>query len=505
MSLLRGRGAVAALLLMAGLVLFPAVAAAHQRLLGTSPSRDSSVDEVPREIRLTFYEPVELSFTTVRVVGSDGRTVALGALRTAADSASVLVVPISGALVAGHYTVQWATASRDGHPVQGEFAFAIAENAAGLEAHAGHRAGEFGGAVTAPGQHAPAPEHHVAPVGPGGFQADAPAYVAVRWATYLGILGVVGTAVFRLLVLTYLRRRRMLDNQEWLRAAAGRAAALGVLFAAFTLMAGAARLYAQSLAMHGADHALDAERLLMMLQRTVWGWGWLIQMAAAALAVVAFGLARRWPDTDRGAWSLAALAALGLAVTPALSGHAAAMTGSAGTLAIATHTLHVLAAAGWLGSLLVLLLAGVPAAMAADEERREENVAHLVRAFSPTALLFAGLLVASGVLAAFLHSSSLDALIGSRYGTLLFVKLGIFLLVFGTGAYNFLKVQPALGTEASTRHLKRSAGAELAIAAAVLMVTAVLVATARPYEEEQQFAEDSPTKTMEERTAESAR
>ena len=120
-------------------------------------------------------------------------------------------------------------------------------------------------------------------------------------------------------------------------------------------------------------------------------------------------------------------------------------------------------------------------------------------------MLFAGVLVASGVLAAFLHSSSLDALIGSRYGNLLFVKLGIFLLVFGTGAYNFLKVQPALGSEASTRHLKRSAGAELAIAAAVLMVTAVLVATARPYEEEQQFAEDASTTTMEERTAETPR
>lgn len=503
MSLVRGRATAAALLLLAGLVLFPAVAAAHQRLLGTSPS--SSVDEVPRELRLTFYEPVELSFTTIRLVGPDGRTLTLGALRTSADSANVLIVPITGQLVAGQYTVHWATASRDGHPVQGEFGFAIADSAAGLDAHAGHRAGEFGGAVTAPGQDVPVPAHHPTLVGPGGFQADAPGYVAVRWATYLGILGVIGAAVFRLLVLTYLRRRWMLENQEWLGVAAGRAASLGVLFAAFTLMTGAARLYAQSLAMHGSGHALDVERLLMMLQRTVWGWGWLIQMGAAALAVVGFALARRAPDGGRVAWSLAALAALGLALTPALSGHAAAMTGSAGTLAIATHTLHVLAAAGWLGSLLVLLLAGVPAAMAAGEARRGENVAHLVRAFSPTAMLFAGVLVASGVLAAFLHSSSLDALIGSRYGNLLFVKLGIFLLVFGTGAYNFLKVQPALGSEASTRHLKRSAGAELAIAAAVLMVTAVLVATARPYEEEQQFAEDSPTKTMEERTAESAR
>jgi copper transport protein len=484
-----GRGTAAALLLLAGLSLFPAALAAHQRLLGTSPARDSMVAVVPSELRLVFHEPAQVMFTTIRLTGPDGHPVTLGNVRTSTDSANVLIVPITGHLGPGEYRVHWATASRDGHPVQGDFRFTIADNAAGLEAHAAHPGGEFGGAVTAPGQAAPPALHHTVPGGASRFRADAPAYVAVRWLTYIGILGVIGTAVFRLFVLGYLRRRWIVDDGEWLRAAAHRAAFLGLLFASLTLLAGVGRLYAQSVAMHGAEYALNAERLLMMVQRTVWGWGWLIQMAGASVAVAGFALARRSPDSAR-AWSLAGLAALALAVTPALSGHAAAMTGTAGALAIVTHTLHVLAAAGWLGSLLVLLFAGVPAAMTAGAERRGEYVAHLVRAFSPTGLLFAGLLVASGVLAAFLHSSSLNALVGSRYGNLLFVKLGVFLLVFGTGAYNFLRVKPALGSEASTRRFRRSAGVELAIASGVLMVTAVLVATARPYEEEEQRVTD---------------
>jgi hypothetical protein len=59
----------------------------------------------------------------------------------------------------------------------------------------------------------------------------------------------------------------------------------------------------------------------------------------------------------------------------------------------------------------------------------------------------------------------------------------IFLLVLAAGAYNFRGVLPALGTDDATRHLRRSAGLELSIGAVVLLVTAVLVATARSYEE----------------------
>jgi putative copper export protein/methionine-rich copper-binding protein CopC len=493
--------AAAAFLALAALLLNPAPASAHQRLLDSSPARDDAVAEAPRELRLRFVEPVQLAFTTVALLGPDGAPVRLAVARLHPDSATVLVVAIHGPLHAGAYLVQWATASRDGHPVRGEFGFAIAEGAAGLAAgHAAYPGGEFGAGVVAPGQPALPPEHHAPHAAAGAFPADAPAYVLVRWANYLGILGVIGTVVFRLLVLGYLRRRRVAAWEALLGDAARRAAGIGLGFAIVALISALGRLYAQSLAMHGAAFALDGERVLTMLQRTIWGWAWLIQVGAGAAALTAFALARRAAAVPRAArapaaavpraaaaWTVAALAGAALAVTPALSGHAAAMAGRTGTLAIATHTLHVLAASGWIGSLFVLLAAGVPAALASGAGRGDA-VAHLVRAFSPTALLFAGVLMASGVFAAFLHSSSLEALVASRYGALLFVKVAIFLLVFGIGAYNFLRVRPGLGGDVSTRRLKLSAAAELVVAAAVLLVTAALVATARPYEQEQEHA-----------------
>jgi putative copper export protein/methionine-rich copper-binding protein CopC len=470
---------LALVLLLAALLPLPA--AAHQRLLGTEPARESVVSEAPRSLRLVFYEPVDLTFTRIELIGPTGESVRLGPMSTAPDSVSVLLVPIEGHLRAGAYSVRWATASRDGHPVRSEYGFSIAEGAAGLHAEAASPGGELAGGVTAPGQRHPPAEHHPAPGSPGAtFQADSPGYVLVRWATYLALLGVIGAAAFSLLVLNAVGRRGGPDEHQLIPQARRRAALAGLAFTGLLVLALLARLYAQSLAMHGSEQALDGERVVTLLRQTLWGWGWILQAAGALLVGIGFLLARRGSSAG---WGIAGLAAVLLAISPALSGHAATMTGVLGTLAVIADALHVLAAGGWLGTLLILLLAGLPAAYAMGPARRGPATAALVRAFSPVALMFAGLLILTGVFATVVHSSSLAALLSSRYGTLLFIKLGIFLLVFGTGAYNFLRVKPALGNDSGTVRLRRSAGVELALAAAILLVTSVLVATARPFDE----------------------
>ena len=473
------RGVRALLLLFLLATLFPSSAEAHQRLLRTEPARDSAAAAVPRELRLTFLEPVELAFTRVELIGPDGEAVALGEARL--DAPEVLVVPLAGALRAGGYTVRWATASRDGHPVRGEYVFSIAADAAGLAAAPGADpapGGEHGGAVTAPGR-APLPAgHHPAPSAPGAsFDADSPAYVAVRWITFVALLGVIGTVAFALPILGLVGRGGLPAEGVLVAESRRRAAALGLGFAALLAVAALARLYAQSLAMHGGGGALDAERVGAMLTRTVWGWGWMLQAAAAVVAAAGFALARRGAAAG---WALATLAALALAPSAGLSGHAAAMTGTTGTLARVADALHVLAAGGWIGGLLVLMAAGVPAALRMGEGGRGPAVAALVRAFSPAALTFAAVLVLTGTYAAVVHVGSVDALLGSRYGTVLLVKLGIFLLVFAAGAYNYLRVRSALGDDTGTARLRRSATAEIAVGAAVLLVTAVLVATSPP-------------------------
>jgi putative copper export protein len=59
----------------------------------------------------------------------------------------------------------------------------------------------------------------------------------------------------------------------------------------------------------------------------------------------------------------------------------------------------------------------------------------------------------------------------------LLLKLAVLSPVAATGAYNWLRVRPALGGDAGAARIRRSATAELAVGALVLLATAALVAT----------------------------
>nr|MBA3560798.1 CopD family protein [Gemmatimonadaceae bacterium] len=179
---------------------------------------------------------------------------------------------------------------------------------------------------------------------------------------------------------------------------------------------------------------------------------------------------------SKAAWTFAAFAALVLAFTPALSGHAASAPRLT-ALAILSDGLHIIGAGGWIGSLFIVLIAGIPAAMQLSEEERGGGVAEVINAFSRTALFFAGISVATGVFAAWLHIGTVSGLWQTGYGKTLLLKLGILSLVAATGAYNWLRVRPSLGDVVGGQRIRRSATVEVAIALVVLAVTAVLVAT----------------------------
>jgi copper transport protein len=168
-----------------------------------------------------------------------------------------------------------------------------------------------------------------------------------------------------------------------------------------------------------------------------------------------------------------------LGFSPALSGHAAA-TGRWTGLSIVADGLHVIGAGGWLGGLLVVIAVGVPLALRLGGGRRGRAVADLIESFSPAAMLFAGLLAVTGVFAAWLHLTGISDLWTTPYGRTLLLKLALLLGVFGTGAYNWLRVKPSLGGVSAARHLRRSATVELLVGLLVLAVTAALVATPPP-------------------------
>jgi copper transport protein len=253
------------------------------------------------------------------------------------------------------------------------------------------------------------------------------------------------------------------------------AARLGEWGALLLAVSAVLRLLMQSVVVRGAATVPSGVSLEGIIAGTTWGHGWLLQIAALVVVAIGFRLARG-AASARAGWAIASIAAIVLAFTPGFGGHAAA----AGPLAMTIDGMHVLAAGGWLGSLFVLLVAGIPAALALPADERNRVLAALVNAFSPTALLFAALLLGSGALAGWRNLGSIGALTHSRYGRVLLLKLGALALVALAGLYNWRRARPALGAGNDATRIRRTMRAELVAGAMVLLVTAVLVAIPTP-------------------------
>lgn len=456
-----------ALLVVLGVLLAsPLPAHAHTELRESTPADSARLAAVPSEIRLRFSGPVELTLTTLELIGPDGRPIPLDQPRHPGDSAAIVIARIVPLTTPGTYTVRWRTAAADGHPLSGTFIFVVEPGAAGLQPEVAPQAEAE--PVVAP------PAVTLEPMS--DFDAESPLYVAVRWLTFMGLLGLIGAATFRVLVLGLLGRTGT-GIATFTESADTGAARLGLISAGIVALATFLRLYVQSYAFNGGAGALEPERIAALLTGTTWGFGWLVQLFALAVAFTGLLLHRRRPAPG---WALALLGAVGLGFTPALSGHAASVA-DATAAAVLADGLHVLGAGGWLGSLFATVAVGLPVALRLPD-RRGEAVAGLINAFSPTALAFASVVVATGLFSAWLHVGSFGALWTSGYGRTLLLKLGVLTVVFATGAYNWLRVKPRLGHVKAAHHLRRSAVVELAAGVIVLIITAILVATPTPTE-----------------------
>ena len=472
------------------LLCIPSRAWAHGRLKGSAPADGAHLSETPREIRLDFSETPELAFTAVRLIARGGREIPLTALAYASDSHRAVVATVRGGMVAGEYTVAWQMAGDDGHVVRGQFEFIVAPGATGTRGQNGSSAGAASAAAMEDSMSGGYHHDPASMPGGNGFGSESVLYVLLRWLEYSAILLLIGAVSFRYLVIGYLSRDKLSEGEaaepEFLIDAERRAARIayigvGVLGATLVL-----RLAAQSFAMHGAADFFNGRLVTTMVTRTMWGWGWLIQLVG--ILVAGFGLHRAY-GLARGArragafsndthvwWTITAIGTLIIAFSPAFSGHAASAP-KLRTLAVLADGVHVLGASSWLGTLALVLLAGLPAIKDQPLKVRGALTRSLINGFSPVALTSAGVAMTTGVFAAWIHVGAIPNLWGTRYGVTLLIKLAILAIVALTGFYNWRFVKPRLGTEEASVHLQRSARIEVGVAVLVLLVTAVLVAS----------------------------
>ena len=458
------------ILAMMAALLVPERAWAHALLKRSEPAGGSQLAAPPGVIRLWFSEQPELSMTFVSLKDSAGEAFAMSPAEREKSGQMGLAFNVLSALPPGRYTLAWRTAASDGHPSHGKFTFVVIAGptpASALPMAGYATGGDSMGPALSPAA-AAIPGKEIDPDADDSDAANSLGNSIARGLLFVGLLALIGVVSFKLFVLRGARTIALELKQRMTQ----RAATLGMASAALVIIVALMRLYLESQMMSAMPNmpGMKGMSIREMVMRTDWGFALRFQLAAALAAFIAFTLAVR---RVRGAWFVAAASALVLAITPALGGHAAASPKFT-SLMIASDWLHVLGGASWLGSLLSVMVIGVPIALTLEPPKRWASIASLVNGFSPVALMSAAVVVASGVFASWVHLEHLSALWQTNYGKTLLVKLALVLITLAIGAYNFKRVQPQLSNETGTLRLRRSAATELGVGFLILLVTDLL-------------------------------
>lgn len=120
----RARGLVLALVAFALSSFETGSALAHSRLARAEPPADSRLKPPPAEVKLTFTERLEPSYSGIQV--KDERGAQVDRKDAHVDPSNPLLLRASlEPLAPGTYTVDWRVLSVDGHVSEGRFAFSV--------------------------------------------------------------------------------------------------------------------------------------------------------------------------------------------------------------------------------------------------------------------------------------------------------------------------------------------------------------------------------------------
>jgi copper resistance protein D len=210
--------------------------------------------------------------------------------------------------------------------------------------------------------------------------------------------------------------------------------------------------------------ALDPGAVSAVLTDTAFGQAWAahLLLAAALVAIVAFGPREQWAATSLA--SAALLASLGLV------GHAAMQTGAEGVLHRVNHAVHLLAAGAWIGGLIPFAMC--LRAYERDDLRRESVQAMM--SFSFWGQFVVAAIVLTGVVNIALTSGHPPIPPTTPYRALLVVKIIIVAVMISLAVFNRFVLAPQLKTSATALAVLRStSAAEIALGSLVVALVSV--------------------------------
>lgn len=357
--------ATAAVTAVALLLAGASSAQAHAVLLFAAPAIEGAVPAAPKEISLVFDEPIHPSGAqTLRVAAPDGTSVSLGT-PARSEGGKQLTAPVRSTVGPGVYTVNWQAAADDGDVMSGTYRFAVGS------ATAGPASSDTGG---------------------GQQVSGAPATAVLRWMLYAAFALALGGLAGERLAARYRAPEDAVPPRSWVFpwAVAGLAASLGL-----TVMIAGGGSLVRGISSPSGSALFDGRPGILALVEVA---GWLC-------AVVVLRLGQR---------RLAFGALFAAVVAEGVRAHPAAESAVWGPALI---TVHLTAAAVWIGALVHILRVG-------RAWRWTAPARAALRAYARLALALVVVVLITGTLSGLLMISPLK-LFDTDFGRLLAVKLAL--------------------------------------------------------------------------------
>lgn len=462
---------------------------AHTDFVGSEPANSAVVDGPLSTVTVDFTNPAIESGDGFQLLGPDG-TVRVPDSLDPTDGTS-FIASFDPPLDAGSYGFRWEVQAGDAHPIEGSFQFTVQLSTTSSTAV------QNSSAVDAQPTTPPttvAVDHSTMSMDE--FMADdSPSALTGRFARTMSMGSTVFAAgVVAALVWVVRGRRDEIDRLiVWVR------------LAGLVLITGGLT----SLAALDETQAVSASLSETATSRP--GVAALLTMAGGILVFIGFGRGGRIAGPVR---SLSAAVAIDdmtdrrhahsgapderpasdqfrwvpdLSAAPAMAGIALALgaywfdghTVSRGPWIVhaAVNLVHVAAASVWVGGVFaVTLLVWMRRRRNADT-----GLAAMVIRFSSIAGISLAALTVAGLVMAWLVLDSFGDLFSTDWGQVLLLKVGVVAVAAGLGGYNHFVLRPALEVSpddpAVAAHLRRSLLIESAAMGAVIVLTAVLVAS----------------------------
>ncbi|HEY7413735.1 MAG TPA: copper resistance protein CopC, partial [Ktedonobacteraceae bacterium] len=425
-----------ALPLAIGLIfLLPGTSQAQAILLRSDPAQDAALLTAPSDVRMWFSENLNPVTSSARVVNSKNQRVDVNGSIVIPTNPQEMDISLQPSLPPGVYVVVWRTQSADdGYVLSGSFPFRVA-NPDG----------------TVPKVSGPLPNASELE-GTSAGQLDGSSLFLLLMTTLVNLCAIfwVGGQLWRAFVLD----SAVPDGAEQQAASHQTQQRFEQTFSQSLLrvlfIANIGILLGQALAASGGSWsgALSPTLLAAVLANGHFGTFWTMREVVVVLAMVVgvyitIAPAQAQRHAEAITW-INLLLGLALLIALTLSGHAAAVTGTAGIFAVLVDWLHLLAASLWIGGMLYIALVFLPVLR---HRPLSEHVPALLTTLArslPLAIAGVIIMALSGPFDATVHMSSFSQLYETAYGRTLIVKVVCVGALFIASVYHIFLLRPRL-------------------------------------------------------------